>query len=677
MRVILGPMAVSVSEIVQQYVAGNRDFSGVHVEDGADFHDHDLSGAVFRQTRLEGADFRNATLREASFTEAVLTCAKFTGADLTGADFIDATVVDAVFVEDDLSASGLLTRQFAGALLSGTRLPEAISKFDALSTLAESAKNVGTLFLTTLAACVYTLITVATTTDAGLLTNSATSTLPVVSASFPIVGFYYVAPVLLFCLYAYLHLHIQRLFDSMASLPACFPDGNYAHQKVYPTLLNVFAPLFFVRLRHARPPLFWFQVMMVRFLFWGAVPLTLLVLWARYLRRHATLGSLFHTAVFAAVVVLGFLFQRIAFATFLHDPAARRRWPPLKIASVVFGALVVAAMLYANYAVTSGGRPKWLKPSYRPLTPARTETSWPEYARGLAGRLFIADLVDVSFPASTSGDGRGPDLSNLNLRFLRAWRTKMPGALLVNADLTGAELANSDLSRGQLIGATLKDADLKEAKLEKAAISSAVFSGADLSRATLDEAIGSRVYFDHADLTDAGLAAFNCSGCFFRHVTFPVQFDGVYLPRAQFQDATFPTSVFTRGFLAQANFSRVKATGITFEGTVLARADFSGAQMEAATFARQVSLQRARFRGTNLRVADFGHADVRDADFTGADLSGANLAHVRGLTVAQIAGATMDGLTELPPDVQAGIKLQIRRTPSSNTSSRVSNDTTR
>ena len=677
MRVILGPMAISASEIVQRYIAGVRDFSGVYVEGGANFRNQNLSGAVFRQARLEGADFHNATLREVSFTEAVLKRAKFTAADLTGADFIDATVVDAVFVEDDLSASGLLTRQFAGALLSGTRLPEAISKFDALSTLAESAKNVGTLFLTTLAACVYTLITVATTTDAGLLTNSATSTLPVVSASFPIVGFYYVAPVLLFCLYAYLHLHIQRLFDSMASLPACFPDGNYAHQKVYPTLLNVFAPLFFVRLRHARPPLFWFQVMMVRFLFWGAVPLTLLVLWARYLRRHAALGSLFHIAVFAAVILLGFLFQRIAFATFLHDPAARRRWPRLKIASVVVGVLVVVAMLYANSAVMWGGRPEWLKPSYTPLTPARTQTSWPEYARGLAGRLFIADLVDVSFPVSTSGDGRGPDMTNLNLRFLRAWRTKMPGALLVNADLTGAELADSDLSRGQLIGATLKSADLTEAKLENAAISSAVFSGADLSRATLDKATGSRVYFDHADLTDARLAAFNCSRCFFRHVAFPVQFDDVNLPRAQFHDATFPSSVFTRGYLPDANFSRVKATGIRFNATVLAKCNFSSAQMEAAVFEHRVSLRGAKFRDTNLRVADFGDADVTGADFTGADLSAANLARVRGLTVAQIAAATVDGLTELPPDVQAGIKLQIRRTPSSNTSSRVSNDTTR
>jgi hypothetical protein len=156
-----------------------------------------LGKAKLRGANLSGANLSNADLREASLLRTTLR---------------SAIVQDAWLSTDGKTenVTGLLSSQLVDSNLSGAKVPETIGKFEALPNIQEGRKNATTLFISLLAACLYSALTIATTTDAGLLTNKAASaTLPNISVPIPIVAFYWVAPVLLCCLYVYFLLNRQ------------------------------------------------------------------------------------------------------------------------------------------------------------------------------------------------------------------------------------------------------------------------------------------------------------------------------------------------------------------------------------------------------------------------------------------------------------------------------------
>ena len=80
----------------------------------------------------------------------------------------------------------------------------------------EHVRTAKRVFTAMLLACLYVLITIATTADTRLLTNSASSPLPFIGVEIPIVGFYIVVPVILLAIYSYLGLYMQRLWEHLA-----------------------------------------------------------------------------------------------------------------------------------------------------------------------------------------------------------------------------------------------------------------------------------------------------------------------------------------------------------------------------------------------------------------------------------------------------------------------------
>src|SRR5262249_44798295 len=89
-----------------------------------------------------------------------------------------------------------------------------------------------------LAGCFYCWLILATTSDGQILSGSASSPLPIAQTPIPIYHFFWAAPILLFCVYGYLLLYLQRLWDGLAELPAVFPDGRTLHQRASSWLLN-------------------------------------------------------------------------------------------------------------------------------------------------------------------------------------------------------------------------------------------------------------------------------------------------------------------------------------------------------------------------------------------------------------------------------------------------------
>ena len=192
----------------------------------ADLRIANLSTAELAQAVLVATDLRWAALRQTKLNKANLDNANLRGADLTNANLEGAT--------------GLLAEQLAGSRVTGATLSTDIAQgfTETLGTIEEAAKNARKLLFGLLLACMYCWLTIATTTDARLLTNTASSPLPIVGTEIPIAGFYWAAPAILLSVYLYLHLMLQHLWKLLATLPAVFPDGVPLDEKAYPWLLT-------------------------------------------------------------------------------------------------------------------------------------------------------------------------------------------------------------------------------------------------------------------------------------------------------------------------------------------------------------------------------------------------------------------------------------------------------
>jgi uncharacterized protein YjbI with pentapeptide repeats len=147
----------------------------------------------------------------------------------------------------------------------------------------------------------------------------------------------------------------------------------------------------------------------------------------------------------------------------------------------------------------------------------------------------------------------------------------------LHTDLTGATLVRADLGEADLTGATLVRTNLTRAKLTKADL-----GGADLTEA----------YLTGADLT-----------------------------RAKLLNANFARANLVSAHLTEANLTEVK---FLTEMDLLTEVDLTGANLAGADLTRAY-LTGANLTGAYLTEADLTGADLTEADLTGADLTGADL----------------------------------------------------
>jgi hypothetical protein len=219
------------------------------------------------------------------------------------------------------------TEQFAGADLTGAKLPEQLTKlYEGLQNVKDISESARKIFLVVLGACLYCWLTIATTTDLNLITDRNSSPLPIIQTSIPIVGFYAVGPILVLCVYFYFHFYLQKLWEELGSLPAIFPDGRPLYTKVDPWLLNDLVRSHFPKLNADRPFLSYFQLWISVMLAWWVVPLTMVLFWGRYLRRHEPVGTMLHVVLLSVSLVAGIALYRLAVATLKGASRMPFRW---------------------------------------------------------------------------------------------------------------------------------------------------------------------------------------------------------------------------------------------------------------------------------------------------------------------------------------------------------------
>ena len=509
--------SANAEAIRRRYAADERDFAKTKLAD-VDISGAMLCGANFSDADLTGAELDHADLRDVNLQGAMLLRTGLRNANLENADLTKAV--------------GLLPAQLAGANLCGARMPDRFGDFDGLKVVEEESKNARTLFFGTLLACVYGWLTIASTTDVLLLTNSSSSPLPIIGASIPIVSFYIVGPLMLFLLYIYLHLHLQRLWERLADLPAVFPDGRSLGKRAYPWFLTGLVYSFNPYLRDRRPPLSRLQTSVSLLVAWWSVLTTILLFWGRYLRRHDWIGTWLHIIVLVSTIAAGIMLYRLATATLRgqrENPpslaAMLMRVATYKRALWVVGLLVVVFIF--SFGVIEGVPPDFESvDSDKAMIHANLIST---DVRKVIPRLFqaigykpFADLREADVSTKLPNwKGQDEDELNLvkrgrlrgaNIRFADATRAFLVGADLARADLQGSYLYHANLRRADLAWADLKEifayeADFQGANLQNADLRGGDFTASNLSGANLKGARLDEANFESANLNKTNLSA--------------------------------------------------------------------------------------------------------------------------------------------------------------------------
>ena len=303
------------------YLVG-ADLQGANLIE-ADLHGANLTEADLHAAYLVGADLHGANLTEADLHGADLTEAdlradlifsRFKAATLTRADLRSANLFRADFSEAKLDhadltrVTGAQPDQFAYTDLTAAKLPEELRNFqEPLRTLEEAARNCRKLFLSTLLACAYSVVAIFSTPVENQLT------LPIIQTKVEFDDLLIAMPVVLFCVFVYLHMNLRLLWRRLSRLPAVFPDGRTLTEKAYPWLLIGLVRNYLTTLpKKDESRGYRFQKLVSIVLAWVATPATIALFAVPSFSRPAFWVSYLIAAVFALCAGVALLFWRDA-----------------------------------------------------------------------------------------------------------------------------------------------------------------------------------------------------------------------------------------------------------------------------------------------------------------------------------------------------------------------------
>lgn len=619
------------------------DFAGRILTDanlaGADLAGADFRGAILAKADLGGADLTGADLRNAVLSRANLdlpdlpstgrgrasdascleqscddpepTC--LTGARLHGADLSDARLA---------GVCGLLAASLAGADLSNAKLPGDIARFDGLGHVAETSRNAATVFFGLLGACLYSCLTIATTTHAGLVIGTDDLTLPVIGAPIPTTEFYLAAPIMLLMMYVYFHLYLERLWVGLASLPAVFPDGKSLDEKAYPWICNAVARAHFRRLAPRRGMMTRLEYFVTVALGWFVVPATLAYFWLDYLPMHHWPVTGAHLALMGAAVLFGIYSYHVAVRTLRGEAVDTDRAGKGATRTTMGFWTILAGVFVVMILMTKGVHDRTF-----PDDPS--SGTWSE--RLLRSRLGAWTFLDI----------RGVDISARPPNWTGASDAEL--ALVKGADLQGADLRHMSAEGAFFVKARLRGADLRGARLALAEFRQAVFTV-------------------RRDSARGGFAAEAASGEQERREIDCLRGrDAASLRGADIWRADLREAELCGVDLAGAILVQAKLSGADLRRADLEKADLGGADL-LPVFSdkfgtRATDLSMANLAGANLRDAKLvqavlAGADLRGAILRNADLRQADLSKARNLRVDQVREACIDGKTMLPPGMR-------------------------
>jgi hypothetical protein len=197
---------------------------------------------------------------------------------------------------------GLMAWSLAGSDLRGARLPSGLN-FDLVKRAEDCSRICRNSFLAILIAAAVCWLARLTTTDVEMVVGATGPSLPFIRAEIDVVYFYFLSPFLILSMYVYFHLSLQVLWACAVNLPLYFPDGLRVDKKIYPWTLIRLSELLESGLWRRSSSTSKLRIILTGFLFWAAVPASMVAYWLHYMNQHSLAISLWH----AFLVVLGLL----------------------------------------------------------------------------------------------------------------------------------------------------------------------------------------------------------------------------------------------------------------------------------------------------------------------------------------------------------------------------------
>jgi len=443
--------------------------------------------------------------------------------------------------------------------------------------------------------------------DADFFAFGAETQLPLIGITVPVKAFFYVAPVLVASLYAYMHLYLMTLWDGLADAPARI-DGMPLSDRVFPWLISHAALWYRDRRRKdgsAGPRALGRVVVAVSLLLgWVFGIAVMLGLWIRSMPAHEewlTLWIGFWLWFAVLIGLTGFLSaaERMAgtsSARVARAHGVRRSW----------GGALAVVLAFLSWETTEGGLIPHAAGSPPPLLYSanlilaeltRKPSGW------LPWHLWMEDF-EANF-RRREGIGTGPDLTSEQETAFKKEATERYAEYI--SQLDAPDLRRADLRGARMSSAFLPGANLRKASMQWANLRNAVMHGVNLFRSKMQGVTLLRAKMQGADLREA-------------------EMQGANLRSAAMQGA-------------QLDWSRKK--GDKLDGTRTQEDKRDGTQMQ----------------GADLREAQMQDADCNSAIFRGALLHSANVTCVN-LTQEQLESAVGDTKTVLPLELTVASCLE-------------------
>lgn len=611
------------------------DLSGANL-DGADLTGAVLQGAQLQKVKLRGADLSMANLRNANLVEADLRETNLLGTEFSGANMMGANLY---------GAQGLWAGRLGGTNLFDATLPEAIGTLSGGKTIAEFSQAARWFYLLLMALCAGAIGLVAMTSDVRLLLDGSALRTSRIPNMLPLQGFYLGAPLLLAVFYLRLLFLLLRLWGSVGAMPAVFPDGQTPEKDGRWYLMGPIRP-YLAWSRDPRSPLGMAESYVGMALAYWVVPAVLFFFWFRYLVLQDYRGTLLHVVLFTVACSAACAMPRIV-ARVLRPGDWTNESTPQFVRDLFLTVRAPVAAGLALFLLSLGvirGLPG--DPAIRPEIGLGDPRRWAATAFQSVGFRPYADITDESIsglPAkleandATAGEGSGPRLNEMNLRYARGYHAAFANARMWRANLQGTNLAEADFRGANLREANLRAAHLDRVRAEKANLVSADAQGAVLAGGDFRGTDMSYANLEGATLSTANLSRATMYAVNLRHANLlRAELGHADLRDTRLEDAVLSLATFEQTDLSSAKLRNANLTGAQFKGTILLETDFSQADMRGAAFPGAV-LRQAKLDGANL---------------LGADLRGA-----LGLESWQVCSAQGWRGAQMDPDVKAAVEL--------------------
>ena len=634
-------------------------------------HSKSIENNDFSNKPLSGLIFKNEDMKEVSFAGSNLEDAIFYCIEGQHCDFSHTNLKHTQFQDCDLqhcnfsTATNLNEFQFGGSNLAYAKMPDDFS-FACLEYIKSSAEQLWTLYLTILAACLYSLLAIGSTNDIDLLGNSKAIFFPMLEMSIATVGFYYVAPILLSALMGGFHFQLMTFWKNLRKVPAIYPDGSSVTIRIMPGLINTFIEAFSPILQQAKTnrmskkiklELTWVTLLSV-------IPITLFCYWFRYLPRQDFIGSYLHAFLFCITLTLA----RYTWLHIDHEKSAMQRFH----ASVKIFVITLITVFSMTLIILEGSKLPftflYMDVSNQDLDASikvdESNEENPYYNLMLNDRnLRYAQMNEVSMDRGSlkNSDLRSASITYSNLfqvnldkaqgeyaqlRFSKVNESSLRQssfnyadfyqASLQNSDFTQSQLRNTNFIASNLSNSTFSRVNLNNAHMDRITADKSNFSMADLSGTALVRAHMPKAQFDLASISDAHLWKANLTETDWTLSSINnTNFSGTLMIKANLSQTMIEKSSFNEANLQSVKFIASKINSVNFIETNLVNSDFTGAQLNNVSFKR-----------SNLQETNF-----TDAWFNNVDVSGTNMKGSKGLTSEHIVNLIYDENTIFPEDI--------------------------